>query len=263
MRLLRVRWILALIFSLLFQCIFAQPANARPTQLYFAAPLFNASELQFNQNLVNALERRGYKVTLPQRDGFEGNVLAKEMKKYVAKSQVHPTLINMIYLLDIGRFIPRADAVVAILDEPVDDGVITEITYAHLMGKKVIGLRTDSRGLFGHHELLGGMHSFVAKQCDELLLVNKTTFKHLGQASIFNYLSAQIGQYVPNHQNRAVSLPPYVMMNPQLGSVIGAANKVFQQENNMRQANLGSIVKRMIKNKKLIAKALPLKRDFA
>ncbi|MDF1655690.1 MAG: nucleoside 2-deoxyribosyltransferase [Coxiellaceae bacterium] len=248
---------------LVMQSCFASSVGTRPTKLYFAAPLFNASELQFNQQLVNALERRGYQVTLPQRDGFEGNLLAKEMQKYVSKSEIHPTIMHMIYLLDIGRFIPRSDAVVAILDEPVDDGVITEITYAHLMGKKVIGLRTDSRGLFGHHELLGGMHSFVAMQCDYLILVNKATFKHMAGSDIYSYFAAQLNKYVSSKQHHAVRLPNYVMLNPRLGGIIRAADNVYGAERNMRHVNIGGIVKRMVQNKKLIAKALPLKRDFA
>ncbi|MDF1797013.1 MAG: nucleoside 2-deoxyribosyltransferase [Coxiellaceae bacterium] len=246
-----------------YQLAYAGHIQPRATKLYFAAPLFNASELQFNQKLVNALERRGYKVTLPQRDGFEGNVLAKEISKYVSKSAVHPTIRNMIYLLDIGRFIPQADAVVAMLDVPLDDGVITEITYAHLMGKKVIGLRTDSRGLFGNHEQLGGMHSFVAMQCDYVVLINKQTFKHLADPNIFDYLSQQINKYVANEQDAPVVLPKYVMMNPRFNTIINTANKVFVGENNMRQANFGAIVKRMLQNQKSIAAAMPLKRDYA
>jgi hypothetical protein len=40
-------------------------------QIYFASALFNTKECLFNIELCNRLEAKGYKVQLPQRDGFE------------------------------------------------------------------------------------------------------------------------------------------------------------------------------------------------
>lgn len=39
--------------------------------IYFAAALFNTKECHFNAELCHRLEQAGYKVKLPQRDGFE------------------------------------------------------------------------------------------------------------------------------------------------------------------------------------------------
>lgn len=40
-------------------------------KVYFAAPLFCKSERDFNCALTEILEEHGYKVFLPQRDGYE------------------------------------------------------------------------------------------------------------------------------------------------------------------------------------------------
>jgi hypothetical protein len=39
--------------------------------LYFAAPLFSESELAFNAALTGEIERLGFTVFLPQRDGLD------------------------------------------------------------------------------------------------------------------------------------------------------------------------------------------------
>jgi len=41
--------------------------------IYFAGPLFSEAEKQFNLSLTAKLEKVGYKVFLPQRDGVERN----------------------------------------------------------------------------------------------------------------------------------------------------------------------------------------------
>lgn len=45
--------------------------NARTGEkVYFAAPLFSEAEREYNLKIVGILERHGYEVFLPQRDGF-------------------------------------------------------------------------------------------------------------------------------------------------------------------------------------------------
>jgi nucleoside 2-deoxyribosyltransferase len=39
------------------------------TKVYFAGPLFNKAEKDYNLKVVSVLEKAGYKVFLPQRDG--------------------------------------------------------------------------------------------------------------------------------------------------------------------------------------------------
>jgi len=40
-------------------------------KVYFAAPLFSQAEKEFNQNLTDLIEKSGFSVFLPQRDGIE------------------------------------------------------------------------------------------------------------------------------------------------------------------------------------------------
>ena len=40
-------------------------------KVYFAGPMFNAAEKDFNLRVTNLLEEYGYQVFLPQRDGIE------------------------------------------------------------------------------------------------------------------------------------------------------------------------------------------------
>jgi len=41
--------------------------------IYFAGPLFSQAEKQFNLSLTHALEKNGFTVFLPQRDGVESS----------------------------------------------------------------------------------------------------------------------------------------------------------------------------------------------
>ena len=44
-------------------------------KVYFAGPLFNQAEKDFNLELTGVLEEYGYEVFLPQRDGIEAALL--------------------------------------------------------------------------------------------------------------------------------------------------------------------------------------------
>eukprot|EP00658_Telonema_sp_P-2_P004193 TRINITY_DN11573_c0_g1_i2.p1 TRINITY_DN11573_c0_g1~~TRINITY_DN11573_c0_g1_i2.p1 ORF type:complete len:180 (+),score=50.32 TRINITY_DN11573_c0_g1_i2:309-848(+) len=68
----------------------------------------------------------------------------------------------IIYLLDMGRAIPWADAIVACMDEPMDTGCVVEMTHGMMLGKAVVGWRTDTRTPFGAGSgLTRGGHFFA------------------------------------------------------------------------------------------------------
>jgi len=139
--------------------------------LYHAAALFSGRETYFNAALTDALERNfGYRVFLPQRDGYEFGALHKALAERLPEADVDAAAQSVVYFLDMGWYLPRADAVIANLDEPLDEGVVVEIAYAKLMDKPVVGLRTDVRSPFGQLEdAFGGLHFFPAYQCDVLV----------------------------------------------------------------------------------------------
>ena len=76
----------------------------------------------------------------------------------------------IIYLLDLGRFLWTADVCVANLDEPTDPGVLVEVMFAHMMGKPVLGYRTEARSPYGTlSDFTTGMHFFKFFPLDAFL----------------------------------------------------------------------------------------------
>lgn len=136
--------------------------------LYLAAALFTARETMFNLEIANGLEAHGHEVFLPQRDGFEFSILANALIDKIEKDDIEQAVQNIIYIFDIGKKLPGCDLVIANLDEPLDEGVLIEISYAKLMNIPVIGFRTGARMPFGTNAMLG-IHFFPAFQCDTFI----------------------------------------------------------------------------------------------
>ena len=108
------------------------------TRVYFAAPLFNKGEKDYNLKLTEVLEEAGYEVFLPQRDGF----LAAELE---GKSDEE--LTQMIFEKDAEE-VMKADVLVFNLDGRVpDEGACVELGLAYANGKRCYGLRTDVRAV--------------------------------------------------------------------------------------------------------------------
>ncbi|MFZ5391986.1 MAG: nucleoside 2-deoxyribosyltransferase [Patescibacteria group bacterium] len=117
-------------------------------KIYFAAPLFNEAECHYNLSVTEKLEKIGYNVFLPQRDGImddtyddpsPANRLSQE-KKY-----------HEIFKLDRENIID-SDVFLFILDGRVpDEGACVElgIAYEHKIQREkpkyIIGLHTDTR----------------------------------------------------------------------------------------------------------------------
>jgi len=139
------------------------------SSIYFAAALFSSRETLFNYELAERLKKAlGSKVRvfLPQRDGFEFSALGAALSSRLPEQHVASAVNTIIYTLDIGGFLSRSDAAVAVLDEPLDEGVLVEISYARLLGIPVVGIRSDRRAPFGvPGDALGGIHFFAAYQC--------------------------------------------------------------------------------------------------
>jgi nucleoside 2-deoxyribosyltransferase len=144
-----------------------KPDPRNPANIYLAAALFSGRETWFNLKLATCLEERGYATILPQRDGFEFRNLESVLEQRVAREKIPDIVQSIIYLLDVGFFLPNSNVVIANLDEPLDEGVLIEICHAQQLGIPVIGFRTDVRSPYGSPgEPLGGIHFFPAYQCD-------------------------------------------------------------------------------------------------
>jgi nucleoside 2-deoxyribosyltransferase len=145
--------------------------------VYFASALFSSREQLFNREICRRLESGefgDFRVLLPQRDGFEfsslGQRLARSSSQKLSPRQLSLAVETIIYTLDMGVFLTAADGVVAVLDEPLDEGLLVEISYARQLGIPVVGVRTDARTPFGSPgDPLGGIHFFAAFQCNDFI----------------------------------------------------------------------------------------------
>jgi Nucleoside 2-deoxyribosyltransferase len=105
-------------------------------QVYFAAPMFSASEREYNLKVTKVLEEFGYKVFLPQRDGIEAARLDGKKEE---------ELVKMIFPLDVGE-VKKADIVFMNIDgRAPDEGACVELGIAYGVGKRCYGFKTDPR----------------------------------------------------------------------------------------------------------------------
>jgi nucleoside 2-deoxyribosyltransferase len=107
-------------------------------KIYFAGPMFNHAEKEFNLRITKVLEEYGYKVFLPQRDGIEGALL---------KDKPEEELTRMIFALDDTQ-VRKADIVFMNIDgRTPDEGASVELGIAYGIGKRCYGFKTDTRSV--------------------------------------------------------------------------------------------------------------------
>jgi nucleoside 2-deoxyribosyltransferase len=228
--------------------------------IYSAAALFNARETCFNSQLVEGLEKLGYGVDLPQRDGFEFGNLAKILSGKLQHEQINSSIQNIIYLLDMGIFIPRSDIVLANFDEPLDEGVVVEASYAKLMGKFIIGLRTDVRSPYGApNDNFKGMHFFPALQTHKFIshyVSSKTPKEREEQMnSLVQKIHTEIQSAGISHKE---TTPEYVKSNPNIYPVLEGAQLLFRGVEDIHsEKGLEEITSRFILYKKRLEEITP------
>ena len=107
-------------------------------RVYFAAPLFSESERAYNLKIVSILEKYGYEVFLPQRDGF----LAPELE-----GKTESEKIKMIFEKDRDEVL-KSDILFILLDGRVpDEGACVELGIAYANGKRCYGFKSDARSV--------------------------------------------------------------------------------------------------------------------
>ncbi len=112
-----------------------------------AGPLFSEAEKSFNESLTQRLEKGGFRVFLPQRDGVE-----REKPPYATMSPEERR--RTMFELDEAK-IMEADIFLFVLDGRVpDEGACVELGIAHThrrlsnVEKLLVGLHTDTRAAF-------------------------------------------------------------------------------------------------------------------
>ena len=107
-------------------------------RIYFAGPLFNQMEKDFNLELTQVLEQHGYEVFLPQRDGY----LAAELEGLTEEE-----IAEKIFEKDLSEVL-KADIIFMNLDGRVpDEGACVELGIAYANGKRCYGFKTDVRAV--------------------------------------------------------------------------------------------------------------------
>ncbi|MBP3891670.1 MAG: nucleoside 2-deoxyribosyltransferase [Solobacterium sp.] len=107
-------------------------------RIYFAAPLFNAAEKEYNLKIVSILEKHGYEVFLPQRDGY----LAAELEGLTEEEK-----IAKIFKKDYEEVL-KADIIFMLLDGRVpDEGACVELGIGYANGKRCYGFKNDARSV--------------------------------------------------------------------------------------------------------------------
>ena len=107
-------------------------------KVYFASPMFNQDEKEYNLKITKLLEEFGYQVFLPQRDGIEAAKL---------EGKTEEELIKMIFDLDDGQ-VRKADIIFMNIDGRVpDEGACVELGIAYGIGKRCYGFKTDSHSV--------------------------------------------------------------------------------------------------------------------
>jgi nucleoside 2-deoxyribosyltransferase len=218
-------------------------------KIFYAASLFNGRENLFNILLVEKLEELGYSVFSAQRDGFEFSKLNEILKNKLPIDEIDIASSDIIYLLDMGFQLPKCDFVIANMDEPLDSGVDIEQTYARLMGKFVIGLRTDVRSPYGsNHDTWGGMHYFPGYQCD--ILIKHDMLLNTGKEAMesISLLAQKIDIIIQENSlktGRKVSFS-----NPVIAKAVERAQKLFSEISDIHsEEGILEIVKRYSQNK--------------
>ena len=136
-------------------------------KVYFAGPLFNQAEKDFNLELTKVLEEYGYEVFLPQRDGIEAALL---------EGKTEEELIEMIFSLDAGE-VCKADILFMNLDGRVpDEGACVELGIAYANGKRCYGFKTDTRSVEAGMDLnpmISGCMTRIFKNYDGDMLIEE------------------------------------------------------------------------------------------
>ena len=136
-------------------------------KVYFAGPLFNQAEKDFNLELTKVLEEYGYEVFLPQRDEIEAALL---------EGKTEEELIEMIFSLDAGE-VCKADILFMNLDGRVpDEGACVELGIAYANGKRCYGFKTDTRSVEAGMDLnpmISGCMTRIFKNYDGDMLIEE------------------------------------------------------------------------------------------
>ena len=131
-------------------------------KLYFAAPLFNEMERDYNTRIVSRIENT-FEVFLPQRDGC--------MMVDLVRGGMSPAEAKMVVFGKDLAAIEACDVLLIVMNgRSVDEGAAFELGMAYTKGKVCWGLKTDIRQLLpiGDNPMIEGALNLTFHSTEEL-----------------------------------------------------------------------------------------------
>ena len=133
-------------------------------RIYCAGPLFNNKEKEEMTEIAAALEKSGFGVFLPHRDGFEFAHLFDVFKTMgVSEADTNKLLNRAIFTLDVYEVVNSDGLILNINGRVPDEGATVEAGIAWSAGKRVVVYKNDNRSLINgtDNPLLLGLSDFT------------------------------------------------------------------------------------------------------
>lgn len=126
-----------------------QVFNSWSCRVYCAGPLFNQPERDEMTLIADNLNRAGFPVYLPHRDGMEFRLVHHVLTgKGWPAADAARFLHEAIFALDIYQLVVECEAVVWNLNGRVpDEGAVAEAAIAWTLGKPLVAFHADARTL--------------------------------------------------------------------------------------------------------------------
>ncbi len=122
--------------------------DKRSHRIYCAGPLFNPKEREEMGQIASVLEKAGFSLFLPQRDGLEFAELYPDLVEKGLAAQEAKDILNMaIFSLDVFH-VTTCDGLLLNMNGRVpDEGAMVEAGIAWANNKVIVIFRSDSRSL--------------------------------------------------------------------------------------------------------------------
>lgn len=131
--------------------------------IYCAGPLFNPKEREDMDLIASTLEKSGYKVFLPHRDGIEFaklNSLFVEMGHSL--DEANSISSKAIFFIDTFQVLENDGLVLNLNGRVPDEGAMVEAGIGWALGKPIVIYKNDSRSLLSGQDnpLVAGLSKF-------------------------------------------------------------------------------------------------------
>ncbi|MBC2606685.1 nucleoside 2-deoxyribosyltransferase [Pelagicoccus albus] len=142
-------------------------------KIYCAGPLFTQSERDEIAAVASTLEKGGFDVFLPHRDGLEfRDLLPRLVDKGVAPEKANELVARSIFSLDAYHVLDSDGLVFNLNGRVPDEGTMVEAGIAWASGKAIVAFKDDPRSLMegSDNPMVCGLSDFVVAHTAEEVL---------------------------------------------------------------------------------------------